>query len=65
MLAERLRHPIFSARNQSLSEFKVDEDARVGSFRKPRNWTKHAKTYNNQMLLALSYPLPRRFFGSI
>jgi hypothetical protein len=29
-----------------------------------RNWTKHAKTYDNQMLLALSYPLPRRFFGS-
>jgi len=42
MLAERLRHPIFSARSQSLSEFKVDEDARVGSCHKPRNCTKHA-----------------------
>ena len=54
MLAERLRRPIFYG-SQSLSEFKVDEDARVGSCHKPRNSTKHAKTYNNQMLLALSY----------
>ena len=64
MPAERLGHPIFSARSQSLSKFKIGEDARAGSCHKPRNWTKHAKTYDNQMLLALSYPLPRRFFAS-
>ena len=64
MLERKLRHLSFSARSQSLSEFKVDEDARAGSCHKPRNWTKHAKTYDNQMLLALSYPLLRSFFGS-